>query len=374
MAVFSGPFLVCLDLTSLCNLNCKHCLTSHVSATHDLTTDEILSIIAQIKALKVFKVVIFGREPLMRKDFFPILEALVKLKIEIHLNTNGILVTKAMAKKLSRYPIKKYIVSLDGSCGHVQDPLRGKGSFKKTIEGVRNLTTQKCRVVLSVTVTRFNYTDLKRIVLLGKELGADQVMFNELLFIGKAAGSYQDLCIPPEERIRLFYSLGDLKAAFGAFVSGPVFQIFQAVKEVDHAPKRKKIFPLKVKPCAAGVSKCAIRPDGWVTPCEMLWEVKAGNLREQSLSDIWHHSPVMQRFREGFQVEKKEVQECSNCVYAAICYKGPRCQPSYRLDNFKHKDFYCLRGGGPYYRRGKKRANKTDRIDFGEAKCQLSQM
>jgi radical SAM protein with 4Fe4S-binding SPASM domain len=343
-AVFSSPLLVCLDLTSLCNLNCKHCLTANTSPAHDLTTDEVLSIIDQIKALKVFKVVIFGREPLMRKDFFTIAEALAKLKIEIHLNTNGTLVTEDIAKKLSRYPINRYIVSLDGSCATVQDPLRGKGSYGKNIEGIRNLVAQKCRVVLSTTVTRFNYKDLLHITLLGKKLGVDQVMFNELLFIGNAASSYEDLCVPPEERMELLYRLEDMKAAFGGFVSGPVFQISQAVKEADHAPKRKGIFPLKVEPCAAGVSKCAIRPDGWVTPCEMLWDVKAGNLREQRLSDIWHHSPVMQRFREGFKVEKKEVLECSNCVYAAICYKGPRCQPSYRLDNFKHKEYYCLKG------------------------------
>jgi len=343
MTVFSAPFVVCLEITSLCNLNCKHCLASTTQSNQDLTTDEILNIIDQIKELKVFRVAIFGREPLMRKDFFTILDALDRLKIDIFINTNGTLVTKDMAKRLSRYPIKTYVVSLDGSCAEVQDPCRGEGSFSKSIEGIQNLIAEKCHVLISTTVTRFNYRDLENIVLFCKRLGVDRVALNELLYMGNAACYYEDLSIPLKERMELLYSLEDLEVKFKEFITGPVFKISKTMKEINNNHNMNERFPLKINPCPAALTKCAIRPDGWVTPCELLWDVKAGNLKEQSLYDIWHNSPVMKVFRETVEIHEDEIPECKDCNYLRLCYKGHRCRPYYYPGRFEHKEFYCWR-------------------------------
>ena len=340
--MLSAPLDVCFGITNQCNLNCKHCLAADSRNSQDLSKNELLNIIGQIKELRIFNVAIFGGEPLMRKDFFTIIDALSKLKLNLSLNTNGTLISKDMAKRLAQYPIKTYTVSLDGSCKKVQDPFRGKGSFAKTIKGIQNLITQGQNVLISTIVTRFNYRDIEKIILLGKKLGARQVRFNEVMYIGNAACYHKSLIMTAREKLRLLDNLRALKNSFDGFVTGSILQVIDIMEEIKRKPKER--FPLQISPCGAATQKCAIRPDGWVVPCEILWELKAGNLKKESLYDIWHNSSIMKAFRETIEIKEEEIPGCKGCGYLRLCYKGHRCQPYYYPGaKFEHKEFYCWR-------------------------------
>jgi AdoMet-dependent heme synthase len=340
--ILSAPLDVCLGITNKCNLRCKHCLASNSRQEPDLTTPELLRVIQQLKDLKVLSIAIFGGEPLAREDFFDILEALSKLKVSLTINTNGTLITREVARRLSRSPIKAYTVSLDGSCPEVHDLLRGQGSFNAAIEGIRNLKAEGCRVTISTTVMRLNQNDLANIVLLSKRLGADNLRFNTVEYFGNAACYGDSLIMKPEEKFQLLDQARSLRDTFGNAVSGSLFQACDIMDGMAQNPK--EVLPLKVFSCAAATIKCNIRPDGWVTPCEIVWDVKAGNLKEQSLYDIWHHSPVMKAFREPIEIKEDDIPECKGCAYLRLCYKGHRCQPYYLPGaRFEHKKFYCWR-------------------------------
>jgi SynChlorMet cassette radical SAM/SPASM protein ScmE len=342
MKILSAPLDLCLGITNQCNLNCKHCLAANTRLVQDLTTEELLNIIKQIGDLKIFNVYIFGGEPLMRKDFFTILEALCKLKISISLNTNGTLITKELAKRLAHYPIKVYTVSLDGSSAEVQEPFRGKGSFDKNIAGIENLREEKCNVLISTIVTRFNYKDVENIVLLARKLGAGQVRFNDVVYVGNAVCYHQSLLMIIKEKFELLEKFRELRNRFGSFITGSILQIVDIMEEIKAKPKEK--FPLQIYSCGAATKKCAIRPDGWVVPCEIVWDTKAGNIRERSLSDIWHNSPVFEAFRQTLEIKEEEISECKGCEYLRLCYKGHRCQPYYYPGRrFEHKELYCWR-------------------------------
>ncbi|HTZ11352.1 MAG TPA: radical SAM protein [Candidatus Margulisiibacteriota bacterium] len=343
MKILSAPLDICLGITNKCNLNCRHCLASDTRQAVDFSTEELLGIIRQIEELKIFSLAIFGGEPLVRKDFFQILDALCKIKfLKPSLNTNGTLITKEVARKLASYPISGFAVSLDGSTAQVQDPLRGKGSFAKNIEGIENLISQRRHVLISVTASRFNYQDASNIVRLAKKLGASQVRFNELMFVGNASCYHESLLMSPKQKFELLSQLKSLRDEFGGFVTGSILQVVDIMQEMKGKPKEK--FPLKIHSCGAGVKKCNIRPDGWVTPCEVLWGVKAGNLRESSLYDIWHNSEVMNDFRKTIEITEKEIPVCKDCQYLRLCYKGHRCQPYYYPgEPFAHKELYCWR-------------------------------
>ena len=157
MKTLSAPLSICLAITNKCNLSCKHCLAASSQKNQDLTTEELFSIIRQIKELKIFDVSIFGGEPLLREDFFEVLEAFSVSKIVVGLNTNGTLITKDTARRLSGSSIRGYTVSLDGSKESVQDPFRGEGSFKKNIEGIRNLADIGANITISTIITKYNF-------------------------------------------------------------------------------------------------------------------------------------------------------------------------------------------------------------------------
>lgn len=341
MKTLSAPLDVCLGITNQCNLNCKHCFALNTRNNEELTTEELLQVIKQIEEMKIFNVAIFGGEPLVREDFFIILEALSKLKIRLSLNTNGTLITPDIAKKLKGYPIRTYTVSLDGSCPEVQDPFRGKGSFEKNIVGIRNLIREGCNVLIATTVTQYNYRDAENIVLLGKSLGAGHVRLNEVVYMGNAACYNRELLMSPQEKLEFIAVMRMLLKKWGSFITGSIPHMVELMDQAAKEPL--ETFPLRLGGCRAATKMCNIRPDGWVTPCEVLWYLKAGNVREKSLSDIWLHSPVMESFRKIITINELDTPECKGCQYLRLCYKG-RCQPYYNPGKkFTHKEFYCWR-------------------------------
>lgn len=327
MKIFSAPLNVTLGITNRCNLNCNHCLASSTRTKDDFTTEELLRLIEELRQLKVLNICIFGGEPLIRKDFFVILKALSALRVPLSLNTNGTLITKSRASKLARYPIRAMAVSLDGSCAKVHDAIRGQGAFRATISGIQNLIEKKFQILVSTTVTRYNHTDVGNIADLSKRLGCQGVRFNEVMYTGNAACCHESLVLTAKEKFALLDDLAVLKNRFGGFITGSFIQVLDIISCIDQLPREK--MPLEITSCGAATSKCAIRPDGWVTPCEILWDLKAGNVKKQSLLDIWRNAPIMKEFRKTIKVEQKDFPECAGCKYLKLCYKGHRCKPYY---------------------------------------------
>ena len=70
-----APICLTWELTYACNLACVHCLSSSGRRDPDeLTTAEAMSVVDQLAALQVFYVNMGGGEPMLRRDFFDIVE------------------------------------------------------------------------------------------------------------------------------------------------------------------------------------------------------------------------------------------------------------------------------------------------------------
>lgn len=57
-----------------------------------------------------------------------------------------------------------------------------------------------------------------------------------------------------------------------------------------------------------------ILPNGDIIPC-MLLHIKLGNVREESIAEIWNRSPVLARLRNRSQLEG----ECGRCTHRDGC-------------------------------------------------------
>lgn len=66
--------------------------------------------------------------------------------------------------------------------------------------------------------------------------------------------------------------------------------------------------------CTAGVSACVILPNGDVVPCPFL-RIKAGNIYEQKLSDIWLKAPLFSRLRKRIDFDNP----CGSCQFLSYC-------------------------------------------------------
>jgi len=336
------PLSICFGITSKCNFSCKHCLNRNMPASEpDLTTEELIDVIDQLALGGTKGVSLFGGEPLCHPDFKRIVEYLNKRSISISLNTNGSLVNTEKARWLKANNVRDAVVSFDGSSASIMDGMRGKGAFEMSVKGIRELTAEGIRVLLSVTLTRLNYKNVREMVLLGKEISDDSIRFNHVFFGGNAACFAKELYLDPGQEKEAIDAVWQAKEDFGDFVNGNSSYLCQK-KKLEEVRDYKGVHDkISVPSCGAATSKCAIRPDGWVVPCEIIWDVKCGNLKNDKLKDIWENSSILNSFRRPLEVDLEKMPECKGCSYQYLCFLGHRCYPYYNPGGIANRDLYC---------------------------------
>ncbi len=115
------------SITGHCNYRCKHCYMSAPDAKYgELSHEQIMDIVDQLIRCGVMEVSLTGGEPLVRKDFFDIVDALIAGGIKITtIYSNGKLVNEKLLNNLAArgiYP--EFNMSFDGVDGW-HDWLRG---------------------------------------------------------------------------------------------------------------------------------------------------------------------------------------------------------------------------------------------------------
>ena len=85
---------ITVDITTKCNLRCKHCRTNSIN--HELSMEEIDTIIEKCKPFKPRAVFISGGEPLVRKDIVDIVKKFKRLAPITIINTNSLLLTEEL--------------------------------------------------------------------------------------------------------------------------------------------------------------------------------------------------------------------------------------------------------------------------------------
>ncbi len=140
-----------VELTNRCNFNCIWCGTN--LGREDLSKEDAKLAIDKFQPKRVF---FTGGEPLLRPDLINLINHCKENNMKVTLLTNGSLITEEIAKKINADLI---FVSLDGT-KEVNDSMRGKGSYKKAIQGLEYLKNAKKKVGIATTVGQNNKKDI----------------------------------------------------------------------------------------------------------------------------------------------------------------------------------------------------------------------
>lgn len=346
MIKYSFPIRISLAITGRCNLDCQYCLAGGPSP-NELTKEEIFDLTKQFSENKIFYLGIYGGEPLVRTDFFRILEYLSKFPIYKSLNTNATLIGRREAYYLKELGIKSVIVSLDSTKTEIFNRITAKDMLFQVKKGIRHLVKEEVPVTISATVTRYNYRNLTDIVLFAKSMNVKRVRFTKIFSIGKASLLENELFLRPNEFWSVIKSVKKLKELYGNFLTGFYVDLFNLISNVEKFPLDREV-KINVPLCAAATKECAIRADGEIIPCSLLWNVPAGNIREEKIKGIWETSPVLNKFRNPLTVslQNHDMEECQGCIYKYVCFTGHRCYPFYESGGIKNKKLFCIVPGG----------------------------
>ena len=147
----AAPVVPCLGLDTvwfqvagtLCNLACAHCFIScgPTNRSHEpMSRSEVARFLEEATALGVNDTYFTGGEPFLHREIIDILTDALSVGPATVL-TNATLIDRAKAAALARLAGRNRYslevrVSLDGLTAAANDPIRGRGSFEATMNGL----------------------------------------------------------------------------------------------------------------------------------------------------------------------------------------------------------------------------------------------
>ena len=193
-----------LQITSKCNLHCRHCLWSEFPIT-ELNYDRIKIILSDFKKLGGFLIGITGGEPLLHKDIFKILEFCRNLDFQITVSTNGLLINNQTINNFKRSKIARIIVSVDGS-KESHEYIRGKNTFKKTINNIKSMIRNNIEVAVRMMYYEKNIPYYRRFRDFCQNLGVKSLITAPVTNMGRANRNKELLL--SKEKLKQYYNCG----------------------------------------------------------------------------------------------------------------------------------------------------------------------
>lgn len=308
-----APELVGVEITSRCDLACRHCFNSSGQGPlQELSLVDLTYLFDQVREMGIEKIRISGGEPTLHPDFSAVVTEAHRRGLRVSINTHGLYSSRTRAQ-IAELPVELFIVSLDG-LRDVNDSIRGQGVFDRVVETATWLLGQDRSLMLGVHLTRSAVGDVAGMIALAAKLGAG-IKFAPLRPLGRAQQHLRKEILCPADFYKAVCTITRLRGEYPGIQISTDFDILRPV-EPSHplSPSRGS--------CPAGRSMLNVNYDGYVYPCAFLVtprrEFAAGHLHETPLLTLWHKSPVFPPFRT---LQKDAI--CQSCfAYRQTCVGG----------------------------------------------------
>ncbi|MFC1815834.1 radical SAM protein [Thermodesulfobacteriota bacterium] len=162
-----------IDLTYRCNNDCRHCwlrIPPPASEKEDeASLEEIILIVDEARAMGCRHWRISGGEPMLRPDFAELFDYISSKSVTYTLNTNGTLISPAIAKRLKRKGTK--MVALYGATVDVHDHItRTPDSFDACLQGIAYLKEANAGFIVQIIPMKANYHQFNEMIKLAEWL------------------------------------------------------------------------------------------------------------------------------------------------------------------------------------------------------------
>lgn len=270
----SRPLGFQLELTSACNLSCKHCYNqSGKKSSEDLSHNEWKRVAAEILELQPFQMIFSGGEPLLLgENLFELMDMLNVDPIRFIIISNGWLATPDVVNRLVQYNYYWMQISIDGFNSVVHDEFRGaRDSWVRAVDAAYQISTMGKPLVVAHTVHPNNIDSLDRMIDLAAVLGANRIICDEAMAVGRAYQERHKIMLTDAQRERMSEVIAWKQQEYN--------NLMDVLRTSDPANS----FELyRTSPC----SVLLIRPNGDVKlDCVLPFVI--GNVRRQSLTEIW---------------------------------------------------------------------------------------
>jgi radical SAM protein with 4Fe4S-binding SPASM domain len=307
---------VSINVTAKCNLRCRFCYNLDALESDprgELSADGITGFLDSIKSslAKGCSLTLLGGEPLLvPAKTLKLAQYGRKNGFQTMVSTNGHCVTDEFAAGARRSRLQVQ-VSLDGPDAEAHDRVRGRGSFVRTLGGIRKLVDQRVFTILSLVCHKDNLHCLEPFYSLARDLGVSEARFIPLKRLGGACKAGLEPANPKEL----------VTTAAALFRGHPEFRTL-AGRDALSILAATCAHSIRQPSCGTGLRTFLLDATGDIYPClnTCVPELRVGNIREPAFdfARLWAESPLLNRVRESTSVENVQ-NKCYNCVVKYWC-------------------------------------------------------
>ena len=305
------------QITRNCNLRCSFCgqwgkkgFFADSSGT-EMTLEDWKEVICQLEKYCEKKggnicVTVWGGEPLVSPIFDELMSMLKERDFITEVITNGVLIDKHI--DVLKSCADRIYVSLDGTA-QVHNKIRGGGVFEKVCGNLKSMRHSNITVMSVIT----------------KELiKALPDFLNELNELGIRNLYLQDMIGLTTEEINAYKRR--MKSAFNidatdinSWENDEEIRFFEQVEDVlknadglNYEVEHKTHSSEKDVHCMSPFCHMHITWNGDVTYCTDFYDFKAGNVKEESIEEIFLN-PKSEKYRE--EIQKGSCPTCNHCSW-----------------------------------------------------------
>ena len=332
------PAVAIWETTRACDLCCLHCRARATPERHprELSTDEALGLVQQLRDLDPGVLVLTGGDPLKRPDLFQIVEAAVRsrLRVAIAPSVTPKLTPEAIGR-LAMAGVQRVALSVDGPDSATHDRFRGTpGSFAATRAAIAAVREVGLPLQINTSLTPATVLELARTADLVAEIAP--VLWS-VFFVVPVGRARLDLQLGADACERVFHFLDDWRERTGLAVKTTAAPAYRRVVLQRRATRQTRAGSRGPRPVAVNDGKgfVFVSHTGDVYPSGFL-PLRAGNVRETPLAEIYRHSPLFRALRDERRLEGK----CGICPFRSLC-GGSRARAYATTGNYLAADPAC---------------------------------
>lgn len=316
-----------LELTLRCNQFCIHCGSrcgEHENPP-ELTLGQYKKILDDIKRdfdISKFQLNITGGEPMLRRDFFDIMEYANKLGYLWGMTSNASLITDETARRLYECGMKTISVSIDG-LRDTHDSLRGKkGAYDSAMRGIEALCKvgKFQNVQVTTVINHSNICELDALFDIMTSIDIDSWRVINIEPMGRAC-DHPELVLTKEEYKYLFDYIRNKRLE-----GYPVEYGCSHYLGLEYERTVRDWYFI----CTAGIYTASIMANGNIVSCldiERRPELVQGNILTDNFKDVWEN-----RFEVFRQNLSDKNEKCRKCEHARYCNGGAHHSWDYDRD------------------------------------------
>ena len=304
------------ELTLRCNARCFHCGSSCAADQADgLPREKYVEILREVKEnfdTRRMMLCITGGEPMLRADFFGIMEDAHSLGYRWGMTSNATLITKEAARRLRETGMRTISVSVDG-LRETHDAFRGRtGAYDAAMAGIDALVKEGGfhNVQITSVFTHESIGEMEKMYEVFRRTGIDSWRLVGMEPIGRAL-EHQDLRLTPEDWRHLFDFIREKRTEGLPLAYGCTHYL-----GLEYEREVRPWYWL----CNAGVYVASVMTNGDIGACldiERRPETIQGNILKDDFTEVW---------KDRFEIFRQDLSEkngdCRSCTSRAFCQGG----------------------------------------------------